>query len=97
MLIEGGREGRACVCVHVRGARPQINQSLLTTTRTPPPNPQTPKPRQPQPFEGGLGSFKLYILLGRYLKYAYRGPAQDSGAVLHVRACVGCVRCDGSD
>ncbi len=38
----------------------------------------------PQPFEGGLGSFKLYILLGRFLKYAYKGPPTDAGAVLHV-------------
>ena len=44
-----------------------------------------PTIKHTQPFEGGLGSYKLYILLGRYLKYAYKGDPNDAGAVLHVR------------
>jgi len=38
-----------------------------------------------KPFEGGLGSYKLYLLLGKFLKYYYKGEKDDAGAMLLVR------------
>ncbi|TFJ81884.1 hypothetical protein NSK_007131 [Nannochloropsis salina CCMP1776] len=41
--------------------------------------------RMDKPFEGGLGSYKLYLLLARFLKHHYTGSRDDAGAVLLVR------------
>eukprot|EP00624_Nannochloropsis_granulata_P003369 evm.model.NODE_27169_length_92994_cov_27.080458.9 len=38
-----------------------------------------------KPFQGGLGSYKLYLLLGKFIKYYYKGDRDDAGAVLLVR------------
>ena len=42
-----------------------------------------------QPFDGGLGSFKLCVLLARFLKHCCKDKhKQDAGAVLQVCVCV---------